>query len=260
MLAHVRPLFALADQKPLDALAERELARRWAAGDAAAGKRLVEASLPFVVTLAKEFRRWDVPMEDLVQQGTLGLLTAAARFDPERECRLVTYAAPWIRAEIRSYCVRSYRIVRIGTTLAERRAIREVRRNAVSDAAELAARTGLPEERCRALYALLTRRDSALETGDAHGELPDAAPTPEDRAGADHDRARLRAVLDEQLAMLSPRERHIVERRFLSDEPATLDALGRELGVSGERVRQLEARAVAQLKSALSPFAELIAA
>src|SRR5687767_13342344 len=103
---------------------EKELARRWREGDATAGERLIKASLPFVVAVAFEYRRWGVPLEDLVQQGNLGLLKAANKFDPSRDCRLVTYAVYWIRAEIRDYVVRAYRVVRIGTTKQERRAVR----------------------------------------------------------------------------------------------------------------------------------------
>jgi len=80
---------------------ERDLARRYRAGDKRAGERLIQACLPFVLMIAREYRCWGVPMEDVVQQGNLGLLKAASRFDPDRECRLVTYAAYWVRAEIR---------------------------------------------------------------------------------------------------------------------------------------------------------------
>ena len=115
----------------LDAETERELAQSWTEGNEAAGVRLIESSLPFVISIAREYRRWGVPLEDLVQQGNLGLLKAASKFDPEKQCRLITYAAYWIRAEIRDYVVRSYRIVRLGTTRTERRAMRAFRRKSV---------------------------------------------------------------------------------------------------------------------------------
>ena len=91
----------LSSVAPLAADEEIELAKRWREGDRLAGERLVEASLPFVIKVAKEYRRWGVPMEDLIQQGNLGLLRAAKKFDPEQGCRLITYAVYWIRAEIR---------------------------------------------------------------------------------------------------------------------------------------------------------------
>ncbi|MGH7294056.1 MAG: sigma-70 family RNA polymerase sigma factor, partial [Polyangiaceae bacterium] len=91
---------SLADVVPLDRETERDLARRWRAGDRKAGDRLVTACLPFVISIALEYRRWGVPLEDVIQQGNLGLLRAASKFDLSRDCQLATYAAYWIRAEI----------------------------------------------------------------------------------------------------------------------------------------------------------------
>src|SRR6202789_4662005 len=118
---------SVADVVPLNREDERHLAERWRAGDKAAGEQLVTACLPFVMSIALEYRRWGIPLEDIVQQGNLGLLKAADKFDIARECRLATYAAYWIRAEIRDYVVRAYRVVRLGTTKAERRALRAYR-------------------------------------------------------------------------------------------------------------------------------------
>src|ERR1019366_1546648 len=134
---------SLAGVVPLSREAERELARRWRAGDRKAGEKLVTACLPFVIAIALEYRRWGVPLEDIVQQGNLGLLRAATKFDLDRECRLATYAAYWIREEIRDYVVRSYRVVRLGTTKAERRALRAYRRTRESDPTILAAASGM---------------------------------------------------------------------------------------------------------------------
>src|SRR5260221_395304 len=125
---------------------ERALASRYRAGDQRAGEQLIHACLPFVLMIAREYRCWGVPMEDIVQQGNLGLLKAAARFDPARECRLVTYAAYWVRAEIREFVVRGYRIVRLGTTKSERRALRAYRRTRETDPALLAQMSGLDRE------------------------------------------------------------------------------------------------------------------
>src|SRR5689334_13402704 len=106
----------LANRATLTPEAERELAIRFKAGDRLAGHKLVEACLPFVMTIALEYRRWGLPLEDVVQEGNIGLLKAAERFDPDRGCRLATYAAYWIRAEIREYVARGYRIVRLGSS------------------------------------------------------------------------------------------------------------------------------------------------
>ena len=94
---------------PLDRETERALARRYNDGDERAGVELIQACLPFVVSIAFEYRRWGAPLEDIVQEGNIGLLRAAKKFDPERDVRLVTYAAYWIRASIREYVVRAYR-------------------------------------------------------------------------------------------------------------------------------------------------------
>ena len=135
---------SVSDVAPLEREAERELARRLARGRS--GARATGSStacLPFVISIALEYRRWGVPLEDIVQQGNLGLLRAAKKFDPDRECRLATYAAYWIRAEIRDYVVRAYRVVRLGTTKAERRALRAYRTHArVATPTALAAVSG----------------------------------------------------------------------------------------------------------------------
>src|SRR6476620_11426950 len=137
----------LATVKVLDRDTERDLARRWIAGDRNAGRKIIEACLPFVVSIALEYRRWGVPLEDIIQQGNLGLLKAAAKFDLSRECRLATYAAYWIRAEIREYVVRGYRVVRLGTTKGERRALRAYRTTKESDPVKLAAVSGMSIEK-----------------------------------------------------------------------------------------------------------------
>src|SRR5262245_14961304 len=110
----------LATRTTLTPEMEHDLADRFRRGDREAGRRLIEACLPFVMTIALEYRRWGLPMEDIVQEGNIGLLKAAERFDPDRGCRLATYAAYWIRAEIREYVARGYRIVRPGSSTSER--------------------------------------------------------------------------------------------------------------------------------------------
>ncbi|HJL16182.1 MAG TPA: sigma-70 family RNA polymerase sigma factor [Sandaracinaceae bacterium LLY-WYZ-13_1] len=249
----------LSDVEPLDADTEHRLAIAWKAGDREAGERLVRASLPFVIKIAKEYRRWGIPMEDLIQQGNLGLLRAAAKFDPEQKCRLITYAVYWIRAEIREYVVRGYRIVRLGTTRTERKAMRAYRRDDITTVEELAELSGMPLARAKKLWPILTQRDFALdaeldERGPAVDRLRDAQESPEDACARAEAITGVRARLGEALALLSDRERRIVEQRLLTDEPRTLESLGEEFGVSKERVRQLEARARGKLRGALSAY------
>lgn len=246
--------------EPLDAATELELAKRWAEGEQDAGRQLVEANLAFVIRIAREYRRWGIPLDDLVQQGNLGLLRAATKFDPERTCRLITYAAYWIRAEIRDYVVRSYRIVRLGTTRSERRAMRTFRRRGIESPEQLAVETGMPEVRARQLWPLLLQGDVMLDAplddrGSGMERLGDDAESPEDVFARATRTEAIRVALQSALADMSDRERRIVDARMLSDEPCTLEALGHEMGVSKERVRQLEARARAKLRERLSAFA-----
>ena len=238
----------LASRKPLAPQEERELVTRWRAGDVRAGAALIEACLPFVMTIALEYRRWGIPMEDVVQEGNIGLMKAAARFDPNRGCRLVTYAAYWIRAEIRDYVVRSYRSVRLGSSKAERRALRHYRRTRERDPVALAQASGMSVEKVERLLPLLIVRDVHLDERDGEGlgpadRLVSPAPSPEDEVAASEERAALHDALSIALAALPARDRAILEQRYLCEEPVTLEEVGRGLGISKERVRQLEERA-----------------
>jgi RNA polymerase sigma-32 factor len=246
---------------PLDRDGERTLADRWRGGDRRAGDQLVMACLPFVVSIAVEYRRWGVPIEDIVQQGNVGLLRAALKFDTRKDCRLATYAAYWIRAEIREHVVRGYRVVRLGTTKAERRALRAFRVTATTDAAALAAVSGMKPERAEMLLPLLAARESSLDaTSQEHGALADrlasASPTPEDEAGRREGRERARTAVAQALGELTDREQLIVRERLMADEPRTLQELGTRLGVSKERVRQLEERARTKLRTRLEDLRE----
>ncbi|MEM8606340.1 MAG: sigma-70 family RNA polymerase sigma factor [Myxococcota bacterium] len=241
----------------LDAGTERELAERWSNGDDAAGARLVESSLPFVISIAREYRRWGVPLEDLIQQGNLGLLKAAAKFDPGKQCRLITYAAYWIRAEIRDYVVRSYRIVRLGTTRTERRAMRAFRRQPVESPEALAEQSGMPLARAQQLWPLLTRGDMSLDASVSDAPTPldrlgDDQMSPEDEMARAETIRQVREDLDSALETLTDREQRIVAARMMAEQPCTLESLGREMGVSKERVRQLEVRARQKLQERLS--------
>ncbi len=254
----------LGSQKPLEREVERDLARRWRAGDKRAGDTIVAACLPFVVSIALEYRRWGVPLEDIVQQGNLGLLKAAAKFDPERECRLATYAAYWIRAEIREYVVKAFRVVRLGTTKGERKALRAYRKTKITDPAQLAELSGLSEERIRMLLPLLSGREVSLDASIA--DMPPGVErlagnevSPEQAASDGEMKAQAGLAVRAAVDVLDARERMIVEARLMTEDPPTLQELGHKLGVSKERVRQIEERARTKLRGELASFAALVA-
>ena len=249
--------------EPLSREAERALALRHQAGDRDAGRRIVEACLPFVVAIALEYRRWGVPLEDIVQQGNVGLLRAVAKFDTTKDCRLATYAAYWIRAEIREYVVRGYRVVRLGTTKAERRALRAYRTTRETDPERLSKASGLSIDRVRSLLPLLQAREASLEsTKDDHSPVIDrlaaAGPSPEDNASSSEALDRSRVAVRDALRELTDREKLIVRDRLMADEPRTLQDLGDELGVSKERVRQLEQRTLIKLRQRLRDLREIL--
>jgi RNA polymerase sigma-32 factor len=244
----------LANRTALTPEVEHDLATRYRAGDAVAGRKLIEACLPFVMTIALEYRRWGLPLEDIVQEGNIGLLKAAERFDPERGCRLATYAAYWIRAEIREHVARGYRIVRLGSSKSERRALRIYRKTHEKNPEALAEMSGLTPARATELLPLLMARDVSLErspTDDGKApvdRLADDGRSPEEDACLADQRAQLHAALQKVVAELSPRERRIVRQRWLTEDPKTLEQLGVAFGVSKERVRQLEERAKKRMR------------
>lgn len=240
---------------------EHDLTLRYRAGDRGAGRELVERCLGTVIAIALEYRRVGLPLEDLVQEGNLGLLKAVERFDPDREVRLSTYAAYWIRAEIREYVARHYRIARLGSSKAERRALWHYRKTREDRPEALAASSGLSPARAAALLPLLTSHDASLTPPVDGGRglldhLADPAASAESALGDLETRAGLQEALTKLVSELSARERDIVERRLLADEPVTLDQLGVAWGVTRERMRQVEESVKNRMRTRLRTFAE----
>jgi RNA polymerase sigma-32 factor len=238
--------------------AERELSliRAFQRGDLRAGDQLMRDHLGLVRSIAHGYRLWGVAIEDLVQQGSIGLLKAMQRFDASRTQSLQAYAGYWIRAEIRDYVVRGYRIVRLGTTRTERKALRTYRVSAVESPAQLAEQSGMPVARCEQLWPLLTRGDTRIDDtrqcSAPLDRLTHDPRNPELLALHSEHMARLRAKVEGALSVLTSRERRIVEARMMTDEPSTLEALAAEFGLSRERVRQLEVAAKAKMKGHLA--------
>ncbi len=246
---------------------EFELARRWREdGDAAALHELVCAYARLVIAIAVRFRSYGLPMGDLVQEGNVGLMQAAARFEPERAVRFSTYAAWWIRSAMQDYVLRNWSIVRTGTTAAQKslffklRGLRaRIERSSGGPLSEdgrrqIAAALKVDLADVESMDLRLSSADQSLNAPMGDGDedwqefLADRRPSPEEAAIGRHDGATRARWLAEALGELTPRERRIIRERRLRDEGATLEELGRVLGVSKERVRQLEHRALAKLR------------
>ncbi|WP_207477742.1 sigma-70 family RNA polymerase sigma factor [Arenibaculum pallidiluteum] len=253
---------------------ERELALRTAAGDPAAEQRLITSHLRLVVGLARRYGRFGLPESDLVQEGTVGLIHAARKFDPDRDVRFATYAAWWVRAAIQDHVLRSWSLVRVGRSAGHRMLFFALRRKAaelrtsvdgIGDEilGRMASRVRLSLAEAQGLARRIAGRDQSLDQpsgDDPEGPslldgLPSHLPTPEE-AVAITGAARLwGAMLDRALSMLPAREAAIIRKRHLTEIPPTFEAIGRELGISKDRVRQLERRALARLREMLQPAA-----
>ena len=247
---------------------ERELARRYhGAADLEAARELVLAHLRVVVAISRGYLGYGLPQADLVQEGNIGLMKAVKRFDPERGVRLVSFAVHWIRAEIHEFVLRNWRIVKIATTKAQRKLffnLRSLKRGpaalGVEEAKAVASQLGVKPEEVVEMETRLTGRDIALEpAGDdedesfapiSYLEAEDAEPG---RVLEHAQTARLRGEgLEMALAQLDPRSRRIIEARWLTEkESATLHDLAAEFGVSAERIRQIEAKALARMKNVI---------
>jgi RNA polymerase sigma-32 factor len=255
----------------LEAGHEQDLARRWRDDhDEKALHELTSAYMRLVISMAGRFRNYGLPMSDLVQEGNVGLMQAAARFEPEREVRFSTYASWWIRSSIQDYILRNWSIVRTGTTAAQKSLFFNLRRlrariNDIGEAAispenrALVATTlGVPEHDVEQMAARLSASDRSLnaplsEAGEGEWQdlLADSAALPEDEVMTSHDNAARAAWVGKALEVLNPRELIVIKARRLCDEGATLQSLGKQLGVSKERVRQIENHALQKLREAL---------
>lgn len=252
----------------LDREAEHEIAVRAAAGDAEARKALVRANMRFVVAIALSYRRYGIRVADLIAEGNLGLMIAAGKFDPHRGTRFVTYAGYWIRALILDLIVRASTMVGAGSGPLRSKLFFRLRRerarigNLVPDAAErnalLAQRFETSEEKMEEMLRRLDARDVSLDQP-IHPEsgvtmldaLEDDAESPEAATAFHEADGKVKERLATALARLDQRERYIVQQRYMGEEEVSLAEIGRELGVSRERARQLEARAKQKLREQL---------
>jgi len=251
---------------------EHVLALRWKEeNDHHALHRITVAHMRLVISMASKFRHYGLPLGDLIQEGHVGLLEAAARFEPAREVRFSTYATWWIRASMQDYILRNWSIVRGGTSSAQKALFFNLRRlrarlangaEPLSNATlyrEVSAALGVPEADVAMMDSRLSSPDSSLNAplADENGAaermdfLVSEDPLPDEIVGDRIDIQRRAVWLKSALGALNARELRIIEERRLSDDGATLEALGEQLGISKERVRQIEARAMEKLKLAL---------
>lgn len=256
---------------------EGEVARKWLSeGDAAAAELLIRANLRYVVAIALTYRRYGLPLADLIAEGNFGLVHAVSKFNPERGTRFVTYAAYWIRAYMLNYVIRSWSMVGVGSGPLRSKLFFRLRRerarisNLVGDGEEatrmLAERFGESQEKIMSLANRLEARDVSLDAkvfDDGSVAMLDTleadSPSQEDTVSNRQSRARIKERLRDALGDLDPRERFIVEVRMMADvdDALSLAEIGRRLGVSRERARQLEARAKRKLRERLAPLREI---
>ncbi|MBN2231208.1 MAG: RNA polymerase factor sigma-32 [Deltaproteobacteria bacterium] len=246
---------------------ERELARRYRqTGDMSVAHRLVTANLRFVVKVASEYAGYRMKKMDLIQEGNLGLMMAVKKFDPERGYRLISYAVWWIRAYIQDFIIRSWSLVKIGTTQLQKKLFFRMSRlrGADSDASvdreELTALLDGQEvdAKVEALCQRLRFRDLSLNRALGDGDttfqdlLEDEVDNQETRLLEREEEEVRREKIGAALEKLTPRERQVVEGRFFAGESATLQEVGDHLGITRERVRQLEANAMRKLRELLA--------
>ena len=233
--------------------------------DEAALHRLIAAYARLAVSFAGRFKRYDVPYDDLIQQGNLGLMRAAEKFDPENGSRFSTYAAWWIRASMQDYVMRNWSMVRTGTNATQkklffhlRRAMQKHARDENSDeplSVRVARELQVSVDQVEAMMGRMSGPDLSLDAPQSSDEdgrswvdtIEDEDVATEADVAEKLDGARRRSVLYSAVEQLPERERRIVAARHLADDPATLSDLGLAMGISKERVRQLEERALARL-------------
>lgn len=240
-------------------------------GDIEAARQLILSHLRVVIAIARGYRGYGLPQADLIQEGNIGLMKAVKRFDPERGVRLVSFAVHWIKAEIHEFILRNWRLVKIATTKAQRKLFFNLRSmKPVLDTMNpeevnaMARQLGVKAEEVVEMETRLGGRDISLEPLSDDDDGDSFSPIAYLTDGSEPSRVleaeqtgRLRGEgLEQALASLDERSRHIIEARWLREkDTATLHDLADELGVSAERIRQIEAKAMQKMRLAMAPAA-----
>lgn len=267
----------------LDADTEHALAVAWRDHrDEAALHRLISAYMRLAISQAAKFKRYGAPMNDLIQEASLGLMKAAEKFDPDRGVRFSTYAVWWIKASVQDHVMRNWSLVRTGSTSSQKSLFFNMRRvqarferealssgNPIEHAdlmEKISVELGVPLHDVESMNGRLSGSDfslNATQSSDEEGRewidtLADDSATTTEVVEENHDQAQLKAWMNNAMSKLSDRERFIVTQRKLAEDPRTLESLGEELKLSKERVRQVEVAAFDKLRTTLAGHGEAL--
>jgi len=253
------------------------LAKRWREhSDPEAAHKLVTSHLRLVAKIAMGYRGYGLPIGEVISEGNVGLMQAVKKFEPDKGFRLATYAMWWIRASIQEYILRSWSLVKMGTTAAQKKLFFNLRKAKSEISAfeegdlrpeqvsHIATRLGVLDEEVISMNRRLSGPDSSLNAplrSDGESEwqdwlADDNAVSQETQLAEDEERSIRMSLLNEAMTELTDRERHILTERRLKDDPTTLEELASEYGVSRERVRQIEVRAFEKLQKAMRAAAD----
>jgi RNA polymerase sigma-32 factor len=253
------------------------LAKAWQQHeDPEAAHKLVTSHLRLVAKIAMGYRGYGLPIGEVISEGNVGLMQAVKKFDPDKGFRLATYAMWWIRASIQEYILRSWSLVKMGTTAAQKKLFFNLRKAKSEISAleegdlhpdqvrQIATKLGVLDEEVVSMNRRLAGGDASLNAplrADGESEWQDwlvdeDTPSQENLVAENEERSIRMSLLEEAMAELTERERHILTERRLKDDPTTLEELASEYGVSRERVRQIEVRAFEKLQKAMRTAAE----
>ena len=257
----------------LSAEEEYKLAKRVQENnDIEAAKKLILSNLRFVVKIANEYRKLGFPLKDLIQEGNLGLLKAVKKFNPDKGCKkFISYAVWWIRAQIHEYILRNWSVVKLGTTQLQKKVFYKFSKIADEITGEnyvekIAEDYHVDKEKIIEIKNRFEHSDVSLDN-----EIDDNGKTfinfvetdyknPEEEVIENEKEEILKKELWKALDVLNERERYIILNRYLTDNPKTLQEIGDEYGITRERVRQIEKRALEKIKKVLSPEVKALAA
>ncbi len=267
LATYIQAIYA---QPILSADEERDLALRYRRdGDLEAARRLVLAHLRYVVRVSRSLTGYGLPQADLIQEGNIGLMKAVKNFDPMRRVRLVSFAIHWIRAQMYDYILRNWRMVKVATTKAQRKLFFNLRKSRArlewmkSDEVDaLAENLNVSPETVREMESRMSGADIPFDTDDRGDDdqlrvapatyLQDMRYNPETLATRSDDESTQQEDLDQALTALDERSRDIIRRRWLDDDKSTLHELAAVYGISAERIRQIEKKALGIMKNKLA--------